>query len=164
MRKIICLILVAVMCSSLCLPVLAATDSNENEELPAWVREGEIWVPATAMMLREDFGDCPQGHVAPEGYKFEGYTIGQVTGSYDILAGIVTILSAFTENKFLIRVATVGATFLNWLDGREDPNFHYLRYVYTAEGKAPYIHTIYAYYGNGVYTYEYLTCEDYYEI
>lgn len=160
MRKVISLILAAVICSSLCMPAFAAT--NDQEGLPPWVGEGEIWVPSNGIMPLEDFGECPKGHTGPAGYKYEGYTIGQVTGHYDDAALVLTIVSIFSGNAMVVKGAALGAALLAWLDGKEDPNFQYFKCVYTAEGKAPYIHIIYTYHENG--TYKYVSCETYYQI
>ncbi len=160
MRKVISLILVVAMLSAFVVPVFATPP--ENEELPSWVGDGEIWVPANGVMPAEDFGECPRGHAGPAGFQYQGYTIGQVTGNYDDIALILTFISIFSGNEIVIRVASAGAALLSWLDGQEDPNLKYFKYVYTAEGRAPYIHIIYTYYEGGMYNY--ITCETYYDI
>lgn len=160
MRKLVCLTLAMAMIFSFCVPAFA-TDI-EKDPLPAWVGENEIWVPSNGIMPREDFGECPKGHAGPAGYKYEGYTIGQVTGNFDDAALVLTIISVFSKNPIVVKGSALGAGLLAWLHGKEDPNFKYFKYVYTAEGKAPYIHIIYTYYENG--TYKYVSCEDYFQI
>ncbi len=159
-KKIVSVFLVIAMLSVLCVPAFALAPDDPT---PPWVEEGETWYPANGIMLLEDFGLCPKGHEGPKGYIFQGYSKGQMTGHFDDLALIVTILSVASKNPIIIGAGTIGAGFLNWLHGKEDPNFTYFKYTWTSEdGGAPFIHIIYTYYEDGIY--KYVTCETYYDI
>lgn len=160
-KRIISVILLVSISMTLCVPAFAATPGDDNI-LPPWVEEGETWFPANGIMPLEDFGNCPKGHTGPSGYKYEGYTMGNVTAHYDDLALILVIGSMATKDPITISVAGALAAVLNWLHGKEDPHLKYFKYVYTKKGGAPFIHVIYCTDEPGYY--RYITCETYYEI
>lgn len=104
-KRIISVILLVSISMTLCVPAFAATPGDDNI-LPPWVEEGETWFPANGIMPLEDFGNCPKGHTGPSGYKYEGYTMGNVTAHYDDLALILVIGSMATKDPISYTNAT----------------------------------------------------------
>lgn len=158
-KRVISMILMVAMCLTMCVPAFAVAPENESG-LPSWVSEGETWFPAGGIMVCEDFGTCPKGHTGPSGYTYEGYTMGQASSNYDDLALFLTVFTVGTRNPIAISVGSLSASILNWLDGKEDPDLTYFKYVYT-RGNSTFYHIIYAAHkGGGEYLY--VTCETYY--
>lgn len=162
-KRIISLVLVLIMSISICVPAFADSD---NTTLPPWVDEGETWFPVGDIMPLEDFGLCPRGHAPPEGFKFEGYTTGRATANFDGLARVFRIISIFSGDAIIVSAGALAGELFDWLDSLENPNAVYFKYVYTKEGRAPFIHIIYSLEtentGNGKYIY--LSCETYFQI
>lgn len=156
MKKAMSMLLAIIMCLSLCTPAFAM----EPDDTPPWVQAGETWYPSNGIMLLEDFGDCPKGHRPPSGYHYEGYTMGQASSNYSGFGSVLKIISYATGDPIIVGVASLTADVLDWLDGKEDPNLTYFKYVYTS-GSSTFYHIIYAA-NNGGGEYLYITCETYY--
>ena len=93
MKRIISVFLVVMMVVSMSIPVFATEPENEST-LPSWVEDGETWFPVGDIMVCEDYGNCPKGHVPPSGYTYQGYTMGPAIADFDALVSILTIVSA----------------------------------------------------------------------
>ena len=162
MKKLMSVLLAISMCMAMCVPAFAAEPHEEESTLPPWVEEGETWHPVGNVMPREDFGNCPQGHVPPSGYTYQGYTTGSAVGRFDDIALIIYFGSLATGDPIAISVGGAASTLLFWLHGKQNPNLTYFKYVYTKPGYAPFIHVSYSIDDDGFY--QYLTCETYYQI
>ena len=161
-RRIISLFLVVATLLLLCIPAFAA---EPNETLPPWVEEGETWHPVGDIALHEDEGRCPKGHGGPAGYTYQGYTTGKTgmdaSGAADF-RGVITIISILADNDIVVKVASLGNVFLEWLERQTNKNqLPYFKYVYTKPGYAPYVHIVYTFYED---YYHYVTCETYSDI
>lgn len=162
-KRIISLVLLCAISMTLCVPAFAVTPTDDDT-LPPWVKEGEIWVPADGIMPLEDFGNCPKGHTGPSGYTFQGYTTGKTHSEFDTLALVLSITSQApgVPKTLSFFLGTTAATIF-WAENAIDrPEITYFKYVYTKPGGAPFIHIIYCTSDPGFYCY--LTCETYYEI
>lgn len=165
MKKAIGFFLSMVMVFSLGVPAFAEMGDNRGETQP-WAGEDETWYLLGDIMLLENSNDyCPKGeaHYPPDGYKFSHYSSGRATGNYDGFAKILTIISAASGNPIIIKVTSLGAALFELFDKLENPNIYYYEYVYTQEGKAPFIHTLYILEDeDGIG--HYLSCETYFQI
>lgn len=165
-KRLISLVMASVMMMSLVAHASAVT-LNE-EQLPPWVLEGEVWHPVDEIMTLEDFGNCPKGHTGPAGYKYQGYTFGYTHVVDNNLAsnmiGIASIASAEVP-MLSFSLAVLGLGVANMPKFEIGEPIDYWKYIYT-KGNSTFIHVVYAYkYNyNGTPEYRYLTCETYYEL
>lgn len=166
-KRIISFVLACTMCTALCAPSFASASANDNV-LPPWVGEGETWVPLGDIMPLEDFGNCQKGHTCPSGYKLQGYTVKNVTSSFDELTTCLVIASLVPGgNSISVFLYGGSAALIDYLNKHADnPGTKCFKYVYTKAGYAPFVHAIYVipHVEGGESFYTYLTCETYYEI
>ncbi len=89
-------------------------------------------------MPLEDLGYCPEGHMAPEGYKLEGYTMAETSYNFDDVSRILALVSVCTGKWSYVQVpARIAAVVFDWLGAHEGPGLIYFKYVYTREGRHP---------------------------
>ncbi len=161
-KKLVSLVLVIAVLS--CLPVPVSASSSEGEGgLPPWVEEGETWFPVEDIMLLEDLGYCPKQHMAPEGYKLEGYTMGHASHNFDDFGNMLLIASALSGNQIAVAAGTISKAVLDWLQKYADSDLVYFKYVYTREGRLPYNHIIYSAPITNT-RYDYVSCETHYGV
>jgi hypothetical protein len=162
-KRVVSLALVIALLSCLSVPVSASSPAGE-EALPPWVEDGETWFPVGDIMPLEYLGYCPEGHMAPEGYKLEGYTMGETSYNFDDVSRICALVSVFTGKWTYVQMATGAAAVLfDWLDAHEGDGLIYFKYVYTREGRLPYNHIIYTVPVTNT-RYDYVSCETHYGV
>lgn len=164
MKNLLSVLLAVAMCTTLSTPALAVSQM-ETQEIPEWVQDGEIWIPANedGIMPLEDFGDCPQGHAAPAGYSYQGQTIGKATTLYEDTKGWLKVVSVITKGSIYVDAADLSVDFLNKLRDGEDPNIDYIKRVFT-KGNSTWYHITYAEKKTSTSYYTYVTCEAGYEL
>ncbi len=158
MKKIISILLTIVIYCLMCVPAMASM----REEIPSWVEEGEQWHPATEIMPMEDFGNCPKGHTGPKGYTYEGYVEGKATATFDIVSGVLSIVSKLSGIDLTVDESMMSGNFYKGLKNGEKPEITYFKYSYVS-GRSHFYHIIYAEKKTNTSRYTYLTCETYYD-
>ena len=104
MKKLISILLSITLILSLSFSVLA---NETNHELLPPAGEGEIWFPASEIMLLEDANDACgiTGHIPPSGYRYLGYYKGDSSIEADIAGGTLTVLA------FIPGIGTISSVF-----------------------------------------------------
>lgn len=158
-KRLISILLIIIMCLSLCIPALAAPSETE---VPSWVEPGEQWFPADGIMPLEDFGNCPKGHTGPKGYTYEGYVTGTASSTFDMVSGVLFIMSKLTGMDLSVDESMMSGNFYRGLKNGEKPEVTYFKYAYY-KGNTYFYHIIYAEKKTNSSAYTYLTCETYYD-
>lgn len=133
MKKLLSALLAITLLFTSTISVAFAVEGVDTKEIPSWVEEGEIWHPSDGIMPLEDFGNCPQNHIAPSYFVYQGYTEGNTEADLAVQRNLVRIVGQIPGLGTIARIIYASAVIERMLAQAEEGHLRttYFKYVYT---------------------------------